>query len=616
MKKHNIENQIYELEREIAALPQGSITTKKVRGHIYYYHRLSIDGKRKETYIDSEVAKALKKEIVKRKRLEQKLKELRLYLPMQNQEPILLSEESNYHIQSAAKKGIKVSETLSSFHTYIRIGDDLKRFSAPSKKLKKRDLFSALNAYLYNASEKVLILYGLRRTGKTTLIRQAVAEMKPSDFRKAAFIQVKSSNTLADINADLKLLESQGFRYVFLDEVTLLPDFIEGAALFSDIFASSGMKVILSGTDSLGFIFSEDEQLFDRCILLHTTFIPYREFENILDITGIDEYIRYGGTMSLSGTNYNDHAIFSDARRADEYIDQAIAKNIQHSLRFYQDGEHFRSLRQLFEQDELTGAINRVIEDMNHRFTIETLTHDFISHDLALSQKNLRADKKKGNDILDHIDVDTITKKLKKRFEILNKTEQQVQIEDAHVNEIKEYLLLLDLIFEIPKLSAGAPSKESSMTVITMPGIRYVQAKALIEDLLSDDLFKKLDIVTRNEILNRILNEIKGRMMEEIVLLETFMAKPKMNVFKLQFAVGEFDMVVANPETLTSEIYEIKYSKEIVPEQYRHLTDSKKCMQTEHRFGKIIGKYVIYRGETKIVKNIHYINVEEYLKEL
>lgn len=39
------------------------------------------------------------------------------------------------------------------------------------------------------------------------------------------------------------------------------------------------------------------------------------------------------------------------------------------------------------------------------------------------------------------------------------------------------------------------------------------------------------------------------------------------------------------------------------------LIDEKKCEETEHRFGKIKGKYVIYRGES-------YLNAEEYLKSL
>ena len=131
------------------------------------------------------------------------------------------------------------------------------------------------------------------------------------------------------MNRDLRKLEKKGCRYVFLDEVTLMEDFIDGAAVFSDVFAASGMKVILSGTDSLGFLFTEDEQLYDRCIMLHTTFIPYKEFEYVLGIKGIDEYIRYGGTMSMSGVNYNEDSPFANSENAREYVDTAIAhKNV------------------------------------------------------------------------------------------------------------------------------------------------------------------------------------------------------------------------------------------------------------------------------------------------
>ena len=80
------------------------------------------------------------------------------------------------------------------------------------------------------------------------------------------------------------------------------------------------MKIVLSGTDSLGFLFTEDEQLYDRCILLHTTFIPYREFESVLGVHGIDEYIRYGGTMSLGGVHYNETSTFASKESTDEYV--------------------------------------------------------------------------------------------------------------------------------------------------------------------------------------------------------------------------------------------------------------------------------------------------------
>ena len=105
-------------------------------------------------------------------------------------------------------------------------------------------------------------------------------------------------------------------------------------------------------------------------------------------------------------------------------------------------------------------------------------------------------------------------------------------------------------------------------------------------------------------------------MMEDIVLLETKLSNPDTEVFQLQFAVGEFDMVVADPIALTCEIFEIKYSQEVIPAQYRHLTDKEKCAQTEHRYGTITARTVIYRGETTESDNVKYVNVEAYLKGL
>ena len=74
-------------------------------------------------------------------------------------------------------------------------------------------------------------------------------------------------------------------------------------------------------------------------------------------------------------------------KSTDEYVDSAIARNIQHSLKNYQYETHFRSLKELYEKNELTSVINRIVEDINHRFTLEVLTRDFSSHDLRVSAK-------------------------------------------------------------------------------------------------------------------------------------------------------------------------------------------------------------------------------------
>ena len=594
MEQTELLKRIDELEREIALLPSGSIAVKRINDKEYYYHRINENGKRRETYVDFDKVDELRSQIEKRKVLAKELKELKRQLP----------------------KMPKIKTELPTFSTYVRVGEQLDGMAATVAKYKKRACYEAIHDYVFGEQQdKVFILYGLRRTGKTTLIRQVILNMKPEERQKAAFIQIKSSDTLSDINADLKTLEALGYKYVFVDEVTLMEDFIEGAALFSDIYAGSGMKLVLSGTDSLGFIFTKHEQLYDRCIMLHTTFIPYREFENVLGISGIDNYIRYGGTMSISGVNYNE-STFTTKQSTDEYIDSAIARNIQHSLKYYQDGGHFRHLYDLYEKGELTSAINRVVEDINHRFTKEVLTRTFTSHDLSLSARNLLHDRENPVDLYQTIDKENVTALLKSMLEILDKEEQEVEIDEVHAFQIKEYLTLLDLLMEVDLLHLPNVNQRDSITVVTQPGLRYAQATALVNSMLLDEKFSALSAVERNRILERIMSEIQGRMMEDIVLLETKLANPDKEVFQLQFAVGEFDMVVADSKTLTCEIFEIKYSRKVVPAQYRHLLDVEKCAQTEHRFGAITSRTVIYRGKTRESDNVKYINVEEYLNML
>lgn len=569
---------------------------KTVNSKIYFYHRFTENKKRREKFIPAQDLDDLKAKIDLRKELENEIKDLKKRMAVE-----------------------KISSFLHDpdFVTTILRGEELRLFARSVRSYKKRECFNQLRDYIYgDVKDKVLILYGLRRTGKTTMIRQVFADMGESDLACSAFIQITAKNSLADVNHDLKILQKQGIKYVFLDEVTLMEDFIEGAALFSDVFASCGMKIVLSGTDFLGFIFTEDEQLYDRAVLLHTTLIPYREFEKVLGIHGIDEYIRYGGTMSMSGINYNENSPFADKKKADEYVDTAIARNIQHSLRCYQYEGHFRHLKDLYEKDELTSAVNRVVEDINHRFTVDVLTKNFKSHDLGISANNLRKDRENPTDILDRINISKVTDSIKKLLNILNKEKQQIDIEPIHAAEIKEYLDLLDLTCDIEVLFLPDVSKKSSRTLISQPGLRYAQADALISSLLIDKEFGALSFIERKTEQERILSEIRGRMLEDIVLLETKTANPKLEVFVLQFSVGEFDMVVFDPNAGTCRIFEIKHSDKVVPSQYRHLTDVKKCAVTEHRFGSILGKYVLYRGESRVVEGIQYLNVEEYLRNL
>ena len=600
---------IEELEKRIEALPRGTIVTKNIDGKPYFYQQYKEKKKTVSNFLTNDEAEKMRPLIDERRQLQKKLRAMKKNLP------------------ATAKL-----DDSTSFIMNAITGSGLLEMAETAKDFKKRDCYEKISSYLYGKpADKVCLVYGLRRTGKTTLLKQLILDMKEEDRKQTIYIKARVGETIADLNKDIKLAREKGIKFFLIDEITLLEDFIDNAALLSDVYAVQGLKFVLSGTDSLGFYFAESEELYDRAVTVHTTFIPYKEHARLLGITSIDEYIRYGGTLKAGELDFEDaelnveEASFRDDETARRYIDTAICKNIQHSLKCYQKGRYFRHLRELYDANELTNAINRIIEDENHDFTVQVITDLFESHDLGSTAQLLRKarDEDKRTDILDEIDKSQILETLKKILEIKEKDNQTIGITDSHVEEIKQYLKRLDLIDDLDIETLTGSEGKLSYTIFTQPGMRFCQAQALVYSLMKDEQIKNLQEREINLITEKIIEGVLGHMLEDIVIYETKRVlmpnrhENKKQVFQIRFEAGEFDMVIYNNQTNTCEIYEIKHSLEAVPFQYRHLINEDKIELTEKRFGKITKKCVLYRGETMQSENdVLYKNVEEYLNEL
>ena len=600
---------INELEEQIAKLPIGYITEKVINEKKYYCQQWKENGKSKSRYISEEEANTLKPQIEERKKLQKELKALKKTLP----DPV--SEETE-------------EETLEpEFKMSALFGEALLKMAQTASQYERRDCFSKIQDFLKTpAADKVCLVFGLRRTGKTTLLKQLVLAMNEEEQKSAIYIKAATENTIEELNADLKLANKLKYKYVLIDEITLIEKFIDNAALLSDVYAVQGMKIVLSGTDSLGFWFAQNEELYDRAVTIHTTFVPFREYSRLLKIDDIDEYIRYGGTLKAGETNFEDSDAnaFDASFRTDEstrrYIDTAIAQNIQHSLKCYDRGNHFRNLIDLYKKDELTNAINRIIEDMNQAFTVDVITRDFKSSDLGSAKDLLRREKDetKRTDFLDTFDASEVTKKLMEILKIRNKERQSIEIEEVHIQEITEYLKALDLLEIVYTENIPISNKKQERIIFTQSGMRFCQAQVLVYSLMQDEVFGSLTGELRDIITEKILEDVRGRMLEDIVFLETKRTYgTKRNVFKLKFASGEFDMVIQDKTKKQCEIFEIKHSKEPFPAQYRHINDEEKIALTEAQFGKVVRKCVLYRGESQMLENgVEYKNVEEFLKGL
>ena len=150
---------ISELEEQIAKLPVGYIIEKVINDKKYYYQQWKENGKSKSHYISEEEANTLKPQIEERKKLQKELKALKKTLPA----PV--SEET----EEIPEPEFKMSALF---------GEALLNMAQTASQYERRDCFSKIQDFLKTpAADKVCLVFGLRRTGKTTLLKQLVLAM-------------------------------------------------------------------------------------------------------------------------------------------------------------------------------------------------------------------------------------------------------------------------------------------------------------------------------------------------------------------------------------------------------------------------------------------------------
>ena len=601
MTEKRTEEEIEKWAKELVLSHGGSVSAKTIRGTVRYYLQWKEHGRYRSKYLRATEVAAVRRQLAL----------MRGKAVAEN--PLSL----------------EIKKAGDVYETNVCTGKSLLEFAEEARGLLTRDAFPRIEAYIKGPrTSRVFVIYGLRRTGKTTMIRQSILSL-PDELRAhAAYVKVGTGDTLAALNRDLKRLHANGIDLVYIDEVTLLGNFIDSASLFSDVHAAVGMKIVLSGTDSLGFWLASREELYDRAELLHTTFIPFHEHARLLGTDDIDDYIEFGGTFKIGDRRFGhpdarrEEASFRDDETTRFYIDTAIARNIQHSLKGLEAGGHFRHLKELYDAGELTDAINRVVEDINHRFVLEVLTRRFKSHDLGSAADLLMksTDPARSLDVYASVDVDAVTARLKDILDIKDRDRRSVALTESHVREIREYLRALDLLVPVELRTVSGPP--ISRDAFVQPGLRYAQAQALVFALGRDSGFNRLAGTKAQALVACILDDVKGRMLEDIVLIETRLAFPAspnpfegFDVFKLQFDVGEFDMVVRDNANRTCRLFEIKHSGEVTERQFRHLVDMEKIRLVCERFGAVTERTVLYRGaDADIDGGIHYRNVNAFLK--
>ena len=200
----------------------GSISRKRIRGKDRYYLQWRERGKYKSVYLKAAELEAVRRQLARRKELAS-----------------LLGSSKRVASTATPVDGGAVRDDA--FETPVRYGELLEQVVEGVSHWERRDCFPEIMKFLDGKTEdRILAIYGLRRTGKTTMLRQAMGALGPARFAQTAYVKVRDVDTTEKLGRDLDRLYRRGYRYVFVDEVTLMEDFIDCAAVLSDVYAPWG----------------------------------------------------------------------------------------------------------------------------------------------------------------------------------------------------------------------------------------------------------------------------------------------------------------------------------------------------------------------------------------
>lgn len=507
---------------------------------------------------------------------------------------------------------------------YTYTGKELEDFVKDTdiNKYDTRDSYHELMKYIHGHNDRhIMALFGLRRTGKTVMMLQA---MRYLPMEKTILLRAERHDGVEDIHPILRA--NPDCKYIFIDEATRLHNFVNTASVLADHYAMAGKKVIIAGTDSFGIALANQDELYDRCNMIHTTYISFAEYHRLLH-RGLDDYMKYGGTLTPES--------FYNPEKSDEYINSSIINNISHGLEQIGRDGAYDELRKYRDSKEFKSLIQKIIEIDNRKFTDNMVRKMFKSHDFG-SLVDL---------IAKHPSEFPIDAKIFKSEKFQNLVREQLEIKNVEetkflkttsytaVQEAIDYLKKIDVLYEIKDETKGEQyipasvwenekNKDNRSFIFTQPGLRYSQLqkeswlfslKPLL-DCFQNDIARKLEDTLRNDIEGKLLENIIFVQLAKNKKIHTEFMISKYNAI-VNSRAHEIDICLVSRQNNDLYIMEVKNSKKIIPEQTKHLTANDFTDDIQKKYKrKIAGKAVIYRGATTQSDNgIMYIRAEEML---
>lgn len=484
--------------------------------------------------------------------------------------------------------------------------------------------------------DKILIIYGLQHTGKTTLVEQYISHMSEDELKRCAFYVLDNGDTMDDVENIIEKEQRNGVHTIFLDEITKVQGFAEESSSLANVYAKENMTIVLSGTDSLGFYFAAHNDLMGKCIRLGTTHIPFSEYCDVLEINDMDVYIRYGGLMPDGTTSH----FVSDYQDAKDYVRDSVANNIANSLKRNPGNSILDSIK----KEDIAAIIDKLVEKWSGKFDTYAVQEKLKKSSVTFVNNVLTNGELPLDPEYIHIMGREKTKKdiAKDFLPIVNADKEGPAVDDNIVNELAALMsdmgvLSTTRLHTYTYTSAGVWGNkvESNEYYIVQPAIKYYHLTKAREFVLKSDWYQDIPEEWKTYLNSRLTDQIFGLMLEQIVVFDTDcdlkdekitdghgLEKRRYDVCKTKFKVTEgkelvdkeYDMLIRDNNTNEYYGFEIKHTTVPGYEQAQHLRDELIRQVVDKNYGSRKNVAVLYRGAPfQCPDGIIYLNVSDFL---
>ena len=199
------------------------------------------------------------------------------------------------------------------------------------------------------------------------------------------------------------------------------------------------------------------------------------------------------------------------------------------------------AITELYEQNELKSVLNKMINKFSYYTTVKAVNKCFKSAPLYSTIHNIQEPS-----YVSLINTEEANQATKNALGIKDLDEMQTSLSKRHLDELKNYLLELELFLEIPSyISLNSGERSEDLEIFMQPGMIYAHSTALIKNLADDSMWKDTcGIADRNLFILRADHFVKGILLENIILAETYKTFQKIDLDR--YYVSQLSITLRN----------------------------------------------------------------------